>query len=293
MDSSGPKPSLIVVVGPTASGKSNLALKIALEFKGEIICADSRTIYRGMDIGTAKPLFSEQQKIKHYLLDVTEPGEVFSVADFQKLAQKAVGEIQKAGALPVVTGGTGLYIDALLFDYDFAGDRAVHNTNELEGFDLPALQAKATELGMEVPSGTWLNPRHLRSFIARGGTARRRTVPDKTTLVVGLRPDRATLYRRIEQRVGAMFEAGLLQEVEGLARAYGWDNEAMTGIGYREFKPYFDEVASLEQVKAAIVQNTKAYAKRQLTWFKRHPFIQWFDSPEAAYTYICERLQTS
>ena len=238
---------LIVIVGTTASGKSAAAMQIAQERNGEIICADSRTVYKGMNIGTAKPSAEDQAKVPHHLLDVVEPNQPFTAAQFQKLANAAIADIQKRGKLPVMVGGTGLYIDSVLYNYDFK----------------PANPELRDEQ----------NPRHLK---ASDKPPRQELRPN--TLVLGLDCPTDVLKERIKARVDQMIDQGLEAEVEALAAQYGWEAEAMKGIGYREWQAYFAGPRNSEDLiktKELIAKNTWQYARRQRTWFRRNPHIHW------------------
>lgn len=226
------EPKLVVIVGETASGKSHLGLELAKKFDGEIICADSRTVYKGMDIGTAKPTEAEQRAIRHHLLDLVEPNEKYNAAWFKKDATAAIKDVSSRGKLPIMVGGTGLYVDSVIFDYDF-------NNKTMSK----------------------LRP---------------------NTLVIGIKLDRAELNARIEKRVKGMVKEGIVDEVKQLAEKYGWDSESMTGIGYREFKDYINGKASLEESIAQTIKDTKDFAKRQRTWFRRPVYdnksIQWVNN---------------
>lgn len=238
---------MIVIVGQTASGKSALALELAQKFNGEIIAADSRTVYRGMNIGTAKPPIEEQQLVPHHLLDVVEPDQRFTAADFKRLALEAIEDITARGKLPVMVGGTGLYIDSVLFDYSFADKNAARN---------PA------------------NPRHLKkdSAVQRGGLR-------PHTLIIGLDLDKEALTERINGRVELMVQKGLQQEVDQLVRRYGWEAPGLNAIGYQEWR---EKAKSTHEIVAEIISDTKNYAKRQKTWFKRNKSIQWVSKQSKA-----------
>jgi len=247
------KTPLVAIVGETASGKSALALDIAKRLNGEIICADSRTVYKGMDIGTAKPSKAEQTEVPHHLLDVIAPDEKFSVADFKLAANKLIEDITNRGKLPIMVGGTGLYIDSVLFDY--------------------ALQPDSTERDE-------LNPRHAK----KSETSQVRSAIRANTLVLGLNIEKEVLEKRIEARVNKMIEQGLETEVSELVNRYGWQ-EALTGVGYQEWQAYYEGNQTLEETKDLITIHTRQYAKRQRTWFKRNPDINWFQDAASALTY--------
>ncbi len=278
---------MIAVVGETASGKSSLALEIAKRYDGEIICADSRTIYKGMDVGTAKPRPEEQAQVAHHLLDVAEPGVQFTAADFKRLAEEAIKDITARGKLPILVGGTGLYVDSIIFDYQFARVANSTERTRLDALDIAQLSALIKERGLSVPENE-KNKRYLIRTLERGaGTANDREVLRPRTLVIGLKPSRLQLRQRIESRVEQMFRRGLRREVEELQQKYGWDSEALTGIGYREFRSLYEgHEVSMSAIKRQIVQDTLALAKRQRTWFKRNPHIVWLEEAQQAYPLI-------
>jgi tRNA dimethylallyltransferase len=282
---------LIAIVGATASGKSGLALEIAKQFKGEIISADSRTIYKGMDIGTAKPTMSERAGITHHLIDVIDPSEVFSAADFQRLANEAMTEIREDGKFPIIVGGTGLYVDALLYDFEFRPVDASRR-EQLNQLSVAELQQIIDDENLPMPENTQ-NPRHLVRTIEAGGAGITRKPLLKGVLIVGLAINPELLRARIAGRVHEMFAQGLVAEVKKVVDTYGWDAPGMQAIGYKEFEDYFTGKADLETVKQQIIRNTQAYAKRQRTWFKRNPDIQWYDSQEQALQAIAQFLQIS
>lgn len=240
---------LVVIVGETASGKSSLAMQIAKQFNGEIICADSRTIYKAMDIGTAKPSKKDREEIKHYLLDIIEPNQRYSASLFKKDALEAISNIANRGKLPIMVGGTGLYVDAVLFDYSFSSGEQQKDSN---------------------------NPRHLSK-----STQKNRGELRPNTLVIGLNRSRDELNIRIEERAKQMLEAGFINEVNTLVDKYGTDNEALSGIGYRTFAKYLRGDITLELAKAEFVKGDKSLAKRQRTWFKRNKSIHWINPSQA------------
>lgn len=284
---------LVVIVGETASGKSGLALQLANKLNGEIVSADSRTIYKGMDIGTAKPSPAEQKQVPHHLLDLVEPNETFNVADFKRAALQVIADIRGRGYLPIMVGGTGLYVDAVIFDYQFRAkyDRKIRQALEAKSVD--ELIVLALEQGIAAGDIN-KNKRHLIRLLEAGPapTNDRQTMIDDIILV-GLTLPRAQLRRNITLRVEDMFRKGLKHEVAELAERFGWQSEAMSGIGYREFEEYFYGRASLGEVKRQIAQHTLHLAKRQRTWLKRNRFINWFDSAEAAEKFILAKLKQS
>lgn len=281
---------LLAIVGPTASGKSGLALKLAQQFNGEIIAADSRTIYRGMDIGTAKPTAAEREAVAHHLIDIVDLGQPFSAADFQQQANQAIADIQSRGRLPIMVGGTGLYVDSVLYNYSFKEGKAAQHDPELEGLSLLELQSRAEELGISLNHSDWRNPRRLIRAIETNGQQPARHELRPNTLVLGLSVDPTELEARITTRVHQMVEHGFQQEVEELLRHHKPDSEAMTGIGYRSFAQVAADVLSLRQAIDQTAKDTKRYAKRQLTWFKRNTDIRWVQNATEAEALVSEFL---
>lgn len=265
---------LVVIVGETASGKSALAIELAERFDGEIICADSRTIYKGMDIGTAKPTVEEQKRVPHHTLDVVEPTSIFSAAQFKQMAQSVIQDISGRGKLPILVGGTGLYVDAVLYDFQFREPADPAERARLSEMSVQELQKEIVAKGLGMPANEQ-NPRHLARVLETNGSVGEHRELRPNTLVLGLSTDRMVLQERVERRVDAMLAAGLEGEVRGLAEHYGWGAEAMKGIGYREWQAYFAGAQSLAETRAQIVAGTMALAKRQRTWFKRNSSIQW------------------
>ncbi len=237
---------LVVIVGPTASGKSALAIELAKRFNGEIICADSRTVYRGLDIGTAKPTAVEQAKIPHHLLDVVEPEQDFTVADFKKLCNEAIDDILGRNKLPILVGGSGLYIDAVLYDYEFSEPAAARDPR---------------------------NPRHLSPE-----EPRERSKIRSNTLIIGLEVDREALRARIKGRVEQMVAGGLVEETRQLEVAYP-DSKALQAPAYKAFKKYLNGELTLGEAKNEFIRNDLNLAKRQMTWFRRNSSIQWVSNP--------------
>jgi tRNA dimethylallyltransferase len=276
------KTPLVVIVGETASGKSALALEIAEQFKGEIIAADSRTVYKGMDIGTAKPTREDQALIPHHLLDITTPDKPITVADFKKLANKAIDDISARGKLPILVGGTGLYIDAVIFDFQFNGvatDTALRE--QLSGLSVTELQNQLRGHGISLPENE-RNPRHLQRALETKGQRATRKPLRKNTLIIGLQPDREALQERISQRVDAMVEAGLVAEVGRLGKQYGWGTEVLRIPAYRTFREYVQKTISVQEAKEQCIKYDLALAKRQRTWFRRNESIHWLQEQSEA-----------
>ena len=273
---------LIVITGPTASGKSALALELAERYSGEIVCADSRTIYMGMDIGTAKPSAEDQARVPHHLLDVVEPNERFTAGEFQRLALAAIADIRARGKVPFLVGGTGLYIDSVVLNYTFDDSEVDFEARrELEGKTVGELQTLLKSHHVELPQNIE-NKRHLiRAWELRGINRVRNAQPNKNTHVVLITTDTETLMQRIESRAHEMFHAGVIDEARKLGGRYGWDAEAMTGNIYPILKRVID--GELSEVKAIelCVTRDRQLVKRQLTWLKRHDYVRWLNIDEA------------
>lgn len=270
---------LVVVVGPTASGKSALAMRIAQKYNGEIIAADSRTIYRGMDIGTAKPTAQDQQLVPHHLLDVRNPDESFSAAEFKRLAEQAIADIQARDRLPVMVGGTGLYVDAVLFNYRFGPAADTAERSRLNELSVEDLQEICRKNNIELPINHQ-NKRHLVRAIELGGLFKHKKQLRDDTLVVGIATDRDILRQRVTARAHQMVREGVLDEVAKLGKKYAWKGEALKGNIYRIFRGVTDGSKPLEDAIEEFVQSDMALAKRQMTWFKRNPYIVWSADPD-------------
>ena len=271
---------LVVLLGETASGKSALGLDIAKKYDGEIICSDSWTVRKYMDIGTAKASQKEQQDVPHHLLDVVAPDESFTAADFKRLANAAIADIQSRGKLPIMVGGTGLYIDAVVYDYSFLGGEGTLDRDELGAMSAEELAGMARDQGVDLTDIDVRNKRRIIRAMESGGEKPSRSPLKPNTELVGLVLGSEELQTRIEQRVDAMLTAGLEQEVKQLSQKYDWEAEAMKGIGYREWRDYFTGTQSLEITRERIISATKNLAKRQRTWFKRNPDIFWGSAEE-------------
>ncbi|HET9722028.1 MAG TPA: tRNA (adenosine(37)-N6)-dimethylallyltransferase MiaA [Candidatus Saccharimonadales bacterium] len=286
------RPELLAIVGVTASGKSDLSMKVAREFSGEIISADSWTVYKGFDIGTGKPSAADQKAVRHHLLDVRGPTDGFNAPLFKEMAEKAIKNIQKRGKLPILAGGTGLYIDSVLYDYGFLPNTSTENRAKLNSMSLSKLLERAKVEGVDLTGVDSRNKRRVVRAIEAGGAKPSKSNLKKGTLIVGLQIDNDQLRRRVEQRTKRMLNAGLETEVRSLADKYGWDIEPMKGIGYQQWSEYFDGRQSLEETKNRLISATMNLAKRQRTWFKRDKNIQWFDSADEAYRFISCTLNT-
>jgi tRNA dimethylallyltransferase len=281
---------LLVVAGTTASGKTDLALRVAKTYRGEIISADSWTVYKGFDIGTAKSTITQQKAVKHHLLDVRAATDGFNAPMFKELAENAIKDIQNRGKLPMLVGGTGLYIDSVLYDFGFLPSVSPQEREKFNQMSLPELLEIAQLQGIDLTDIDTRNKRRIIRAIEAKGEKPTKKELRPNTLIVGLWPETEELKRRIEKRVDAMLAAGLEQEVKSLADKYGWDAEPMKGIGYREWREYFAGGQDAEQTRARIISATNNLAKRQRTWFKRNPDIKWFSRADDAYDYLTKLL---
>lgn len=301
----------VYIAGPTASGKSELALRLAEEFDSVIISADSMQIYRGLDIGTAKVSKELREKVEHKLIDVVNFNEEFSVAQFAELARSEIKFAQERGKLPIIVGGTGLYFEALLYPMSFG--HTVKNeelrkqlTAEYEINGAEYLHDKLKELDSETADRLHPNDvkrviRALEIIITTGKTLKENgdeNGEEPGVIMIALNTDREKLYDRINKRVDIMFDEGLVDEVLSVGR---FDCQSMQAIGYKEFAncryvkndgKFIVDDGELEQIKDLIKQHTRNYAKRQLTWFKKYKFIKWFECGDlnGAVAYIKERL---
>ena len=277
---------LIGVVGPTASGKTDLALALARRVPVEILVADSRQVYRGMDVGTAKPDAAARAAVPHHLLDLVAPDEPFSVAQWVARARQLVREVGERGRIPMLVGGTGLYVEALLAGHDYEAQAWSPDRRDaiLERLETDGLEPLAGELAARAPAiaaATDLhNPRRVVRALERleGGTEPPTARPfEGRVALIGLSRPPDVLAARIEQRAREMFEhRGLLDEVRRLLDAgYGPDLRPMTGHGYREAARHLAGEWSLEQAIEVTIRRTRQYAKRQRTWFRREPRIMW------------------
>ncbi|MFQ6001393.1 MAG: tRNA (adenosine(37)-N6)-dimethylallyltransferase MiaA [Anaerolineae bacterium] len=273
---------LIVIVGPTAVGKTQLALRLCEEFRGEVVSADSRQIYRGMDIGTAKPTAEERRRVPHHLIDLIEPDEGFTLVQYQEKAYEAIDEILSRGRLPFLVGGTGLYVKALVEGFsvprvkpDMARRRALLKEARERGAE--ALHARLKEV--DPTAAARIDPRNVRRVIralevyeATGqpiSQLQRKEPPPYSILKIGLTMERKALYRRIDERVDRMMEMGLLEEVKRLVeRGYGYHLPAMSGLGYKQLGLYLRGEVDLAEAVRMIKSETRRFVRQQYKWFR-------------------------
>lgn len=281
MATSQPTP-LIVVVGETGSGKSALALEIAKRFNGEIICADARTVYKGMDIGTAKPSLKEQERVPHHLIDLVTPDIQFTAADFKAAALKAIKLISARGKLPILVGGSGLYIDAVLFDYTFLPKTDEKYRQKLQQLMPKELMAELNTKNIAFEHVDSKNPRRLQRLLETEGQTGGRQSLRPGSFVLGISLPRAELRRRLETRLDQMLRTGLKGEALSLADRYGWEAPGLNAIGYREWRRFQEGDSSNNGVRAAILSAQLNLAKRQRTWFKRNRSIEWVSTVDEA-----------
>ena len=294
------KKPLIVLTGPTAAGKTELSIAFAKKLNGAIISADSMQVYKYMNIGSAKIRPEEMQGVRHYLVDVLDPPEEFHVARFQQMAKEAMDEIYRNGQLPIVVVGTGFYIQALLKDIDFdesSGElpcrKELEETARREGGAV--LYERLKQVDPE--SAEAIHPNNVKRVIralefyqetgqpiSLHNKEQKEKQPPYTYAYFVLNDDRARLYERIDRRVDRMVEQGLVEEVRWL-KEHGYDRSlvSMQGLGYKELFPYLDGTCSLEEAVEIIKRDTRHFAKRQITWFKREPDVIWLNQQEFGY----------
>ncbi|HSX27537.1 MAG TPA: tRNA (adenosine(37)-N6)-dimethylallyltransferase MiaA [Patescibacteria group bacterium] len=284
---------LVVIVGETASGKSELALELAEKFNGEIICADSWTVRREVNIGTAKPTAQDLKRVRHHLLDVVDPCADFTAAVFKGLALKAIDDISKRGKLPILVGGTGLYIDGVIYNFNFlpSGDRKARE--KLDVMSVSNLVQLAHKMGLDTKEIDIKNKRRIIRLIETKGAQPKRQELRPNTLILGLTIPREGLKRRIIERTDSMLERGLEDEVRNLSEKYGWECEALKGIGYSQWREYFENHKTLEETRQKIINDTANLAKRQRTWFKRNKSIHYLNYPSEAVEILTTFLNKS
>ena len=283
------KTPLIVIVGPTASGKTSLAINLAEIYGGEIICADSRTVYKDMDIGTAKPSYEDCQRVPHWGIDLVYPYEYFSAAEFKQYSLKKIEDIRSRNKIPFLVGGTGLYIDAIVFDYKFGNKSDVKKRTLLEKLTIEELWEYCSKNNIELPDN-YNNKRYVIRCIEQGGINNSRKVEiNNNIIVVGISTDRDNLRKRIKDRIEQFFDNNVVEEARILGKIYGWDNRAMSGNIYPIFHKYIDNKINIEEAKAEIFYRDWHLAKRQMTWFRRNKNIEWLELNQVP-SYIYSRM---
>ena len=288
------KPNVIVICGPTASGKTKLSIELAKKINGEIVSCDSMQIYKDMTIGTAKPTIEEMQGVKHYLIDCVSPETRYSVADYKKDAQKAIDEILSKGKVPIVVGGTGLYLESLIYnieyneiEVDLKYREELENRMAEEG--LESLYNEASKVDPEAANKISKNDkkrifRILEIYHSTNKTKTelekesRKNKPKYNYILFGTTMDREKLYEKINLRVDLMIQNGLVEEVQSLVKKYKNMPTALQGLGYKEVVEYLNGKITKEDMIEKIKQETRRYAKRQLTWFRKYDNLIWLNS---------------
>ncbi|MDR7506015.1 MAG: tRNA (adenosine(37)-N6)-dimethylallyltransferase MiaA [Armatimonadota bacterium] len=292
----------MVLCGPTAVGKTAAAVELALRIGGEIVCADSRTLYRGMDIGTAKPTPEQRRRVPHHLLDVADPDQTVTLATYRVLAAAALEAIRSRGRVPLLVGGTGLYIRAVVDGFTIPPvppDPDLRARLEDDERRQPGiLHARLREV--DPVAAARIHPRNVRRLVralevyahtGRPISELQRADPVGAAVQIGLTMDRAALYRRIEARVREQLERGLVDEVRVLLeRGYDPRLPAMQGLGYKEIAAYLRGECTLAEAVARLVRNTRRYARRQWIWFRRDPRIRWLDVDELTPAQVAEAV---
>lgn len=293
------------VVGPTASGKTAAGALLAARLDGEVVACDSMTVYRGMDVGTAKPDDEERALAPHHLLDVADPDEPFSVARYQELARGAIGRIRDQGRIPILVGGTGLYFRAVVDELELPGtDAALRRAIELGGRAIGPRALHARLAGIDPDAAEKIDPENLRRTVRALEVAALTGRPFSTfagawdrypsdrVVAAGVRLEPETLRRRIEARVRGQYDGGLVEEVRGLLeRGSGAFLTASQAIGYLEVVGYLEGRLTLDEAAEVTTRRTKALARRQMAWFRRDPRIRWFDAGEDGAAGIIDELE--
>lgn len=288
---------VLVIVGPTAVGKTSFGITCAKAFNGEIISGDSIQIYKGLDIGSAKPNLHEQNSAKHYLIDIKDPSDNYSVKDFQDLGRTYINKISNENKLPIVVGGTGLYIKALLYDYEFMDEEI--DDNQYEELSNEDIYNKLKEVDPKCLDKIHINNR--KRLVRALNVYEKHKIgiseikqkqehkPIYDCLIIGLTKNRQELYELIDSRVDKMISDGLLEEIEKLlASGISFENQCMQAIGYKEFKDYFMNTKSLQDCINEVKTNSRHFAKRQYTFFNNQLNVKWFDNVDEA---LCEVKQ--
>lgn len=282
---------VLAIVGPTAVGKTGFGIICANTFNGEIISGDSIQIYKGLDIGSAKPTKQEQSQATHHLIDIKEPTDNYSVKEFQDLGRKYIEEINAQNKLPIIVGGTGLYIKALLYDYTFYDEDEEDNQHEdlsnqqlynlLLEKDPKALEKIHINNRKRLVRALNVYEKHNKGISEIKDNQEHKPIYD--CMIIGLTTSRDNLYQRIDGRVDKMIQDGLVQEIKELLNSgISFDNQCMQAIGYKEFKDYFNNTKTLEECINAVKVNSRHFAKRQYTFFNNQMDIKWFENKQEA-----------
>lgn len=294
------KPKVIVIVGPTASGKTSTSIEIAKKLNGEIISADSMQIYKEMNIGTATPSIEERDGVTHYLMDIVSPDELYNVTMYKKMAEEAIEEILAKGKLPIIVGGTGLYLSTLINGIEFSEVKEdTEYRNEMQALAESKgpnyLHDMLREVDPVAADNIDMNNvrRVIRALEIYKVTGKTKTQLDEESvketkydyMVYGIETPREKLYERINLRVDKMLEEGLIEEVKSLLEKYELSKTALQGLGYKEVKAYLEEQTTYDEMVETLKMETRRYAKRQLTWFRRESQIKWYSLDE-----ITERI---
>ena len=288
---------IIAIIGPTAVGKTALSFKLAERFQTELVSADAYQVYKGMDIGTAKATKDELATYRHHLIDIIEPNEDFSAAAFQEAARTTIEDLHERGKIPILVGGTGLYVQSLLEGYEFKAKR--HSKEERQAASSRIAALSEEELKAYITEKTGYEPPDWHELLSNShrlvrlvgaiekGEGAAAVMPQKAggplyhAFVIGLSLSRQVLYERIEKRIDAMIESGWIDEVQQLLQdGVLPEAQAMKAIGYKELVLYLDGQLSLEAASELIKKRTRHFAKRQMTWFKRMPYIRWYEKDD-------------
>lgn len=312
------KGKIVVIIGPTAVGKTKYAIHVAQKLDGEILSADSMQVYRHMNIGSAKPTEEEMAMVRHHLIGEVDPQDEWTAAEYQKEAKRRIDQMFLRGKLPIICGGTGLYVNSLIYDMDFSTakeDESLRNELQLLADSIGGQALHERLKKVDPTAAERIHPNNIKKMIRAIEVAETagKGIPafdgvfekegDYDCIMIGLNMNRQVLYNRIEQRVDAMIEAGLVDEVRMLlGQGLTEDDNSMKGIGYKELIGFLKSEYSLEEAVKRIKQNSRNYAKRQMTWFRRYKDIKWFDltdvvnfekSAEDITAYIREKLVES
>ncbi len=306
----GKKPFIVVIVGPTASGKTELGVELAKEIDGEVISGDSMQVYRGMDIGTAKVTESEMQGIPHHLINILNPDQTYSAYDFQQQARALITDITARGKTPIIVGGTGLYIQSVIYDYQFdkeevspeVAEKVQQKMEELKSYSNEALHEYLGTFDPQSfadihPNNRQRVERAISYYLTTKKVLSNRKkstqlTENYDTLLIGIEMSRDTLYARINKRVDIMLSHGLLDEVQELIELGYESCQSMQAIGYKEIIPVVHNEIELNEAVDQLKQHSRNYAKRQMTWFKNKLNVHWLDREKMSLTSMLSELKT-